>query len=94
MDRASLRTLVIDSLRKIAPEVEESALRDDRPLRDEIDLDSMDWLNFIIGLHERLQVDIPEADYRQLVSLNAVLDYLAARMHDGPPSAPPPDSEP
>lgn len=94
MDRARLRTLVIDSLRKIAPEVEESTLRDDRPLRDEVDLDSMDWLNFIIGLHERLQVDIPEADYRQLVSLDAVLDYLAARLRDAPTASPPRDSEP
>ena len=94
MNRARLRTLVIDSLRKIAPEVEESALRDDRPLRDEVDLDSMDWLNFIIGLHERLQVDIPEADYRQLVSLDAVLDYLAARLRDAPTASPPRDSEP
>ncbi|MDN0076121.1 phosphopantetheine-binding protein [Crenobacter sp. SG2303] len=80
MDRTALRTVVLATLRTIAPEVEEGELRDDRPLREQIDLDSMDWLNFIIGLHESLQVDIPEADYRELISLNAVLDYLEARL--------------
>ncbi|WP_024302775.1 acyl carrier protein [Pseudogulbenkiania sp. MAI-1] len=84
MDRANLRAAVIDTLRVIAPEVEEGELRDDRPLREQVDLDSMDWLNFIIGLHERLDVDIPEADYRQLASLNAVVDYLAARLQGAP----------
>lgn len=84
MDRSNLRTAIIDTLRVIAPEVEEGELRGDRPLREQVDLDSMDWLNFIIGLHERLHVDIPEADYRQLVSLNAVVDYLAARLHVAP----------
>lgn len=84
MDRSNLRATVIDTLRVIAPEVAEGELRDNRPLREQVDLDSMDWLNFIIGLHERLHVDIPEADYRQLVSLNAVVDYLAARLHGTP----------
>lgn len=84
MDRSNLRTAIIDTLRVIAPEVEEGELRGDRPLREQVDLDSMDWLNFIIGLHERLHVDIPEADYRQLVSLNAAVDYLAARLHVAP----------
>ncbi|MBI3145756.1 MAG: acyl carrier protein [Pseudogulbenkiania sp.] len=84
MDRSNLRTAIIDTLRVIAPEIDEGELRGDRLLREQVDLDSMDWLNFIIGLHERLHVDIPEADYRQLVSLNAVVDYLAARLHGAP----------
>jgi acyl carrier protein len=40
----------------------------------------MDWLNFLIGLHQRLGVNIPEADYAQLVTLDNVLDYLQARL--------------
>ena len=51
-----------------------------KPLRNQVDLDSMDWLNFLLGLHEKLVVDIPEADYAKLVTLNDVLGYLGARV--------------
>jgi len=60
--------------------VEEGDLRADRPLRNQVDLDSMDWLNFLIGLHEKLKVDIPEADYAKLVTLGDVLDYLKKKL--------------
>ena len=80
MDRQGLRQIVIGTLRAIAPEVEESELVDAEPLRNQVDLDSMDWLNFLIGLHEKLKVDIPEADYQGLVTLENVLDYLSQKM--------------
>jgi acyl carrier protein len=72
--------VVIATLKTIAPEVEEGDLRPDRPLRNQVDLDSMDWLNFLIGLHEKLKVDIPEADYAKLVTLGDVLDYLQKKL--------------
>ena len=75
-----LRAVVIATLKTIAPEVEEGDLRPDRPLRNQVDLDSMDWLNFLIGLHEKLKVDIPEADYARLVTLGDVLDYLKVKL--------------
>lgn len=75
-----LRAVVIATLRTIAPEVEEGDLRPDRPLRNQVDLDSMDWLNFLIGLHEKLKVDIPEADYAKLVTLGDLLDYLGRKL--------------
>ena len=50
-----------------------------RPLRSQVDLDSMDWLNFLVSLSERFGVAIPEADYARLVSFNDVLDYLAGK---------------
>ena len=74
-----LRAAVLATLRRIAPEVEPALLRPDAPLRDQVDLDSMDWLNFLVALHGRLGVDIPEADYRKLVTLDDLLAYLAAR---------------
>jgi len=74
-----LRAAVLAALCRIAPEVEPAALRPDAPLRDQVDLDSMDWLNFLVALHGRLGVDIPEADYRKLVTLDDLLAYLAAR---------------
>lgn len=80
MDEKELRTVVIATLKTIAPEVEEGDLRADRPLRNQVDLDSMDWLNFLIGLHQKLQVDIPEADYAKLVTLGDVLDYLRKKL--------------
>jgi acyl carrier protein len=74
-----LRTLAIRTLQGIAPEVDAAALRGDRPLREQVDLDSVDWLNYLVGLHEATGVDIPEADYGQLVTLDALVAYLAAR---------------
>ena len=83
MDRQGLRKIVIATLRTIAPEIEESELVDKAPLRHQVDLDSMDWLNFLIGLHNRLKVDIPEVDYQALVTLDNVLDYLKQKMKAG-----------
>lgn len=80
MKDEELRAVVIATLKTIAPEVEEGDLRPDRPLRNQVDLDSMDWLNFLIGLHEKLKVEIPEADYARLVTLGDVLDYLRVKL--------------
>ena len=63
--------------------VEPDSLRGDRPLRDEVDLDSMDWLRFLAALHQRLGVNIPEADYQQLTTMNVLLAYLARRLTGG-----------
>ncbi|HJW02964.1 MAG TPA: acyl carrier protein [Azospira sp.] len=79
-NKEQLRATIIATLQGIAPEVEADELRDDKPLRQQVDLDSMDWLNFLIGLHEKLAVDIPEADYGKLASLQDLLDYLGAKL--------------
>ena len=80
MDDAQLRQQVFAALQGIAPEVEPDTLRGDRPLRDEVDLDSMDWLRFLAALHQRLGVNIPEADYQQLTTLDVLLAYLRRRL--------------
>ncbi|HEX8963659.1 MAG TPA: acyl carrier protein [Rhodocyclaceae bacterium] len=80
MNAAEIRAVAIATLKSIAPEVEEDELRGDRPLRNQVDLDSMDWLNFLLGLHEKLKVEIPEADYAKLVTLDDVVGYLAAKV--------------
>ena len=79
-DRATLVTTVLTQLRSIAPELEPEALELARPLRQQVDLDSMDWLNFLVGLHQSLGVEIAESDYARLISLNDVVDYLQARL--------------
>jgi len=80
MDRSQIRQGVLDALLAIAPEVDVSALRDAQPLRDQVDLDSMDWLNVLLGLHQRFGVEIPESDYAGLGTLAQIVDYLAARV--------------
>ncbi len=79
MNPAQARSQLVAIIRSVAPEVEESELRDDRPLRDQVDLDSMDWLKVIIGVHEKMHVDIPEADYGKLRSIDDWIAYLGAR---------------
>jgi len=74
-----LQSQVVAILKSIAPELEEGELRADRPLRDQVDLDSMDWLNFLVALNERLKIEIPEADYRKLGTLEQIVDYLSAK---------------
>lgn len=80
MERQALRGMVMATLRNIAPEIEQSDLLGDRPLRQQVDLDSMDWLNFLIGLHQTLQVDIAESDYGRLQTLDNLLDYLSEKL--------------
>ena len=79
MSNENIRAIVVETLKSIAPELEEGDLQSDRPLREQVDLDSMDWLNFLVGLHQRLRVDIPEADYRKLTTLDALVAYLAKK---------------
>lgn len=80
MDDTPIRDGVIAAILAIAPEVEADALRADRPLRDQVDLDSMDWLNVIVGFHERFGVDIPEGDYARLGTLDAIVGYLRDKL--------------
>ena len=72
----NIRAGVIATIRTIAPEVEEADLVPGQPLRSQVDLDSMDWLNVLIGLHQRFAVDIPESDYARLDTLDALVAYL------------------
>jgi acyl carrier protein len=75
-----LKSQVVGILATIAPELEPGELLPDKPLRNQVDLDSMDWLNFLVALHERLKVDIPETDYAKLVTLNDLLAYLKGKL--------------
>jgi acyl carrier protein len=80
MTKDELRGTVLRVLGEIAPEADLSQLKPDLRIRDQLDIDSMDALNFIIGLHKELKVEVPEADYPKLVSLNSCVEYLSARL--------------
>ena len=77
--RAALRVQVLEAIRSVAPEVDAASLDATRPLRDQVDLDSMDWLNVMIALDARLGVKVPEADYARLDTLGRLVEYLHAR---------------
>ena len=79
MNDTALRTTLIGLLQRVAPEVEAATLDEHAPLRDQVDLDSMDWLNFLIAVHERCEVEIPESDYQRLRTLADLVAYVGAR---------------
>ena len=77
MSTEEIRAGIVAELTAIAPEIEESDLSDTELLRDQVDLDSMDWLNFLVRLDKRFAVDIPESQYaslRTIDDLNAYID--------------------
>jgi acyl carrier protein len=80
MDSTEIRAAVLETLKSIAPEMDAGGLKPDQPLRRQVDLDSMDWLNVIAGLHEKLQVDIPESDYGRLGTLDAIVTCVASNL--------------
>jgi acyl carrier protein len=77
--RDALRREVLGALAEIAPEADPASLRGAVPLRDQLDLDSMDFLNLLIAVHQRTGVEIPEADYGKLATLDQIVAYLEAR---------------
>ncbi len=79
MTRDEVEATVLRVLGDIAPEADLSSLKRDVSFRDQLDLDSMDVLNFVIALHAALGVEIPEADYPGLATLEACVAYLVAR---------------
>ena len=76
--RPEVRQAVLDALAKVAPEADASTIDDAVPLREQLDLDSMDFLNFVQALHASLAVDVPERDYPKLFTLGGCVDYLVA----------------
>jgi len=80
MTREEICAKVIAALANIAPELDPANLAPQAGLRDQLDLDSMDFLNFALGLHKAFGIDIPEADYRKLATLDGCVAYVAARI--------------
>lgn len=80
MSREEIRAAVLRCLGEVAPEADLAAIRADQPLRDQLDIDSIDFLNFVIGIDRSLHVAVPESDYGALATLDGCVDYLAARV--------------
>ncbi len=78
MNEADTRAAIVRTLREVAPEIDPKTLDPDVHLRDQVDLDSMDWLNFIAAVGEKFGVEIAEADYQRLVTVNDFVHYVLA----------------
>jgi len=77
-----MKSLVLRELGKIAPEIDLASLDPAIDLREQVDLDSMDILNLAVAIHEATGVDIPEADYPRMVTLDGCVAYLRPRLKD------------
>lgn len=86
-----VRESVLAAIAAIAPETDVRKLAPDRPLREQIELDSIDWINVVVELCGRLSVDIPESDYGRLITVDAIVAYLESRRKrpDRPRPVPP-----
>ncbi|MBM2806811.1 MAG: phosphopantetheine-binding protein [Deltaproteobacteria bacterium] len=80
MTETEISQIVRQALSNVAPEVDLAAIDPAKDLRDQIDIDSVDFLNFVIGLHKELGVDIPETDVSKLATLNSCVGYLVSRV--------------
>lgn len=80
MTDEEIRQLVLRELGNIAPEADPGQIDPAADLREQVDLDSMDFLNLAVAIHEATGVDIPEADYPQMASLNGCVEYLRTRI--------------
>jgi acyl carrier protein len=75
-----IQEVVLRALGNVAPEVDLGSIDPDKALRDQIDIDSVDFLNFVLGLHKELGVDIPDADVAKITTLNGCVGYLVSRV--------------
>lgn len=84
LNSEQVRTEVLTILKRLAPEVDPAQIVPDQVLRTQVDLDSMDWLNVLVSVHEQLGVNIPELDYGKVVTLDAMVAYLADKLAASP----------
>lgn len=82
MTDAEIREEILDILSDIAPDEDLSTLADDRPFREQLELDSMDFLDIVMELRKRHRIQIPEGDYKELASMASTVNYLRPTMKD------------
>lgn len=82
MTKADIRVAILDILSGIAPDEDLSTLKDDVPFREQLELDSMDFLDIVMELRKRYRIQIPEDDYLELRSMDSTVTYLEPLMKD------------
>ena len=83
MSEDGIKAVIFAGQRRVAPEADPAKLRPGDKVREVLDIDSFDFLNSLIGLHEKLRVEIPEAGYGKLTTLADMVSYLAAKARQG-----------
>jgi len=81
MSREQIEQTVVAALSEVAPDVDASAMNPDQSFRDQVDFDSMDFLNLMLALDRAFGIHIAEVDYPRLSSLNGCVDYLERRLN-------------
>lgn len=81
MNKNQIREIVSNALNEIAPEADLDELNPGENIREALDIDSFDYLNFLIHLHDKLGVEIPESDYDQLTTLDDIVSYVYVRIN-------------
>ena len=82
MTKDDINDGLLDILSDIAPDDDLGALKDDVAFREQLQLDSMDFLDIVMELRKRHRVQVPEADYKQLASMQSTVEYLTPLMKD------------
>lgn len=87
MAPSDIRQVVLDILARIAPDEDLSDLDDSLPFREQMELDSMDFLDIVMELRKQYRVQIPEEDYPNLVTMESTVEYLTPKLKDAPSPA-------
>ena len=82
MTREEVRRAVVNILEDIAPDADLSSIKDDVTQREQMDLDSMDFLDIVMELRKRFNIEVPESDYQELVSMDSCIQYLQPLLKD------------
>ena len=82
MNRDEIRSAVVKIIGDIVPDEDLSGLKDDVPFADQIELDSMDFLDIVMELLKRYNIEVPEDQYEQLVTMESTINYLEPHMTD------------
>jgi acyl carrier protein len=82
MNSEQIRPVILDILKRIAPDEDLSNLQDDVPFREQMELDSMDFLDIVMELRKQYRVQIPEEDYENLISMDSTVSYLEPLLKD------------
>ncbi|MCA9054046.1 MAG: acyl carrier protein [Planctomycetaceae bacterium] len=84
MAPSEIRQVVLDILERIAPDEDLTSLDDSVPFREQMELDSMDFLDIVMELRKQYRVQIPEEEYPQLVTMSSTVEYLTPKLADVP----------
>ncbi|MBK9636799.1 MAG: acyl carrier protein [Bacteroidetes bacterium] len=80
MNKEEIEKIIFNSLKQIAPDTEPSKLSPDENIRETLGIDSFDFLQFIVSLDEKLNLEIPEQDYGKITTLNSLIIYLTQKI--------------